>query len=150
MTAADPLPPPFRCRTSRGDRDGRRLFADSGLGFALGGFFDGLLLHQILQWHHLLSGLASPAYADITLQTLADGWFHALMYAIALLGLWLLWRGRAGLVHVGGRRLTGWALLVSNGAVPAGCLDWFRPAPEQEVPLRTAETRAAELQVGCG
>jgi uncharacterized membrane protein len=25
------------------------------LGFALGGFFDGILLHQILQWHHLLS-----------------------------------------------------------------------------------------------
>lgn len=25
------------------------------LGFALSGFFDGVLLHQILQWHHLLS-----------------------------------------------------------------------------------------------
>lgn len=24
------------------------------LGFALGGFFDGILLHQVLQWHHLL------------------------------------------------------------------------------------------------
>jgi uncharacterized membrane protein len=27
----------------------------AALGFALGGFFDGILLHQILQWHHLLS-----------------------------------------------------------------------------------------------
>lgn len=27
------------------------------LGFGLGGFFDGILLHQLLQWHHLLSGL---------------------------------------------------------------------------------------------
>ena len=26
------------------------------LGMALGGFFDGILLHQMLQWHHLLSG----------------------------------------------------------------------------------------------
>jgi uncharacterized membrane protein len=25
------------------------------LGFAFGGFFDGILLHQVLQWHHLLS-----------------------------------------------------------------------------------------------
>jgi uncharacterized membrane protein len=27
------------------------------LGFAFGGFFDGILLHQVLQWHHLLSGI---------------------------------------------------------------------------------------------
>jgi uncharacterized membrane protein len=25
------------------------------LGFGLGGFFDGIILHQVLQWHHLLS-----------------------------------------------------------------------------------------------
>jgi uncharacterized membrane protein len=31
------------------------------LGFALGGFFDGIILHQILQWHHLLSGVAPTA-----------------------------------------------------------------------------------------
>jgi uncharacterized membrane protein len=30
------------------------------LGFALGGFLDGIILHQILQWHHLLSQ-ARPA-----------------------------------------------------------------------------------------
>lgn len=69
------------------------------LGFALGGFFDGILLHQILQWHHLLSAVGP---ADVTFQVAADGWFHALMYVIAAAGLWLLWRehrrgpGRAG------------------------------------------------------
>ena len=26
-------------------------------GMALGGFFDGILLHQVLQWHHLLSAV---------------------------------------------------------------------------------------------
>lgn len=31
------------------------------LGLSLGGFFDGILLHQILQWHHLLSLVADPA-----------------------------------------------------------------------------------------
>ncbi|MBK1839999.1 DUF2243 domain-containing protein [Azospirillum sp. YIM B02556] len=81
------------------------------LGFALGGFFDGILLHQILQWHHLLSGLTNPAFADIGVQILADGVFHALMYVIAAIGLWLLWRGRPGLAQIGGRRLMGWALL---------------------------------------
>lgn len=58
------------------------------LGFAAGGFFDGILLHQILQWHHLLSGLGG----GMRFQVLADGYFHALMYAVAALGLWRLLR----------------------------------------------------------
>jgi uncharacterized membrane protein len=62
------------------------------LGFALGGFFDGILLHQILQWHHLLSGLEGDAFQDIRVQILADGLFHALMYVVAAIGLVLLFR----------------------------------------------------------
>lgn len=58
------------------------------LGFALGGFFDGILLHQILQWHHLLSAING---SDIRFQVAADGYFHALMYVIAAVGLWMLW-----------------------------------------------------------
>lgn len=111
MTAADPLPPPFPMSDLPQGPGRTLLLGGFSLGFALGGFFDGILLHQILQWHHLLSGLASPAYADITVQILADGLFHALMYLVAAIGLWLLWRGRTGLVNVGGHRLTGWALL---------------------------------------
>src|SRR3712207_9347810 len=56
------------------------------LGFALGGFFDGILLHQILQWHHLLSAINGD---DIRFQVAADGYFHALMYGIAAVGLWM-------------------------------------------------------------
>ena len=59
------------------------------LGFALGGFFDGILLHQVLQWHHLLSAVDSPRFADLRVQVLADGLFHAAMYAIAA---WAVWR----------------------------------------------------------
>jgi uncharacterized membrane protein len=66
------------------------------LGFAFGGFFDGILLHQVLQWHHLLSLVDAEAVRDIRVQILADGLFHVLMYAIATAGLWLLWRGRRG------------------------------------------------------
>ena len=78
------------------------------LGFALSGFFDGVLLHQILQWHHLLGALDG----DLRFQVAADGWFHAGMYVVAALGLWRLWRGRAGLVAtVAGPRVAGWALL---------------------------------------
>lgn len=62
------------------------------LGFALGGFFDGILLHQILQWHHLLSLV--PGIDDLRLQVLWDGYFHLLMYVIALAGLAGLWRAQ--------------------------------------------------------
>lgn len=82
------------------------------LGFALGGFFDGILLHQILQWHHLLSLV--PAVDSIRGQVLWDGYFHALMYVIALVGLWGLWRVRQQAEAVCGRTLLG-ALLIGFG-----------------------------------
>lgn len=59
------------------------------LGIALGGFFDGILLHQVLQWHHLLSAVDSPRFADLRTQVLADGLFHAAMYVLAA---WAIWR----------------------------------------------------------
>lgn len=82
------------------------------IGFALGGFFDGILLHQVLQWHHLLSLVEGEALRDIRTQILADGMFHVLMYVIAAVGLWLLWRGRAGFSgSTADRRLLGSTLL---------------------------------------
>lgn len=30
------------------------------LGLGLGGFFDGIVLHQVLQWHHMLSSAGFP------------------------------------------------------------------------------------------
>lgn len=82
------------------------------LGFALGGFFDGILLHQILQWHHLLSLV--PAVDTIRGQVLWDGYFHALMYLIAVAGLWGLWRTRTRVQEQWGRTLIG-ALLIGFG-----------------------------------
>lgn len=73
---------------------GRFKWAGFALGFGFGGFFDGILLHQVLQWHHLLSALEGPAFQDIRVQILADGLFHILMYVVAMIGLWLLWRTR--------------------------------------------------------
>lgn len=89
----------------------RPAFAAGVLGFALGGFFDGILLHQVLQWHHFLSLVPGDALRDIRAQILADGMFHVAVYAITALGLWLLWRARGGLETAGGRRLLGAALL---------------------------------------
>ena len=82
------------------------------LGFSIGGFFDGILLHQILQWHHLLSALEGGRFGDLRFQILADGLFHLLMYVLALAGLWLLWRSRTVFSRSpSGRTLLGAALI---------------------------------------
>lgn len=85
------------------------------LGFALGGFFDGILLHQILQWHHLLSGLEGAPFGDLRVQVLADGLFHAIMYVIAAAGLWLLWRARFEFAAPGADRLLFANVLIGFG-----------------------------------
>jgi uncharacterized membrane protein len=82
------------------------------LGFALGGFFDGILLHQILQWHHLLSSIDGD---DIRFQVAADGYFHALMYVIAAVGLWMLWASRRTPGEMSGRLLFA-GILIGFGA----------------------------------
>ncbi len=48
----------------------RPAFAAGVLGFALGGFFDGIMLHQVLQWHHFLSLVPGEALRDIRAQIL--------------------------------------------------------------------------------
>ncbi|MBB5693164.1 DUF2243 domain-containing protein [Muricoccus pecuniae] len=74
------------------------------LGFALGGFFDGIMLHQVLQWHHFLSLVPGEALRNIEAQILADGMFHVAVYLITAIGLWLLWRARGGLAPSGAGR----------------------------------------------
>ncbi|HLM53106.1 MAG TPA: DUF2243 domain-containing protein [Pseudoxanthomonas sp.] len=92
-----------------------RTWAGLLLGFALGGFFDGILLHQILQWHHLLSGLQTGALRSLRVQILADGFFHLLMYAIAVAGLWSLWRSRRAGAMPESKRLLADALIGFGG-----------------------------------
>ncbi|WP_376097658.1 DUF2243 domain-containing protein [Roseomonas sp. CCTCC AB2023176] len=86
---------------------GGLLLAGGVIGFALGGFFDGILLHQVLQWHHFLSLVQGAALRQIGNQILADGLFHVAVYAIAAVGLVLLWRARGG--FAAGARTGGWS-----------------------------------------
>lgn len=80
--------------------------AGLALGFALGGFFDGILLHQILQWHHLLSGVDAAEADDLRVQIFADGLFHAAMYVIGIAGVVMLYRARLKLhAPLAGQRL---------------------------------------------
>jgi uncharacterized membrane protein len=84
------------------------------LGLGLGGFVDGIVLHQILQWHHMLSSEGSypkTTVAGLEANTLADGLFHASTWILAAVGVWLLWRAARTHASIGpGRVLAGWML----------------------------------------
>jgi len=67
------------------------------LGLGIGGFFDGIVLHQILQWHHMVSAVRPPdTLENLRLNTLGDGLFHLAAYVFTLLGAGLLWSGLRG------------------------------------------------------
>jgi uncharacterized membrane protein len=72
----------------------RRSIAPAGLmlGIGLGGFFDGILLHQILQWHNMLSAKVPPnTMANMKVNMTADGFFHAFTLMATIIGVALLW-----------------------------------------------------------
>lgn len=63
------------------------------LGTGLGGFVDGILLHQILQWHNMLSSLHPPVdLVTMKYNMVWDGLFHALTWLTTAAGLTRLWR----------------------------------------------------------
>jgi uncharacterized membrane protein len=97
------------------------------LGAGLGGFVDGILLHQLLQWHHMLTSTDSDrigvryypgdTVAGLRMNTAWDGAFHVLAWLLVLAGIALLssrvtrdrraaWTSRA----LWGWVLVGWGL----------------------------------------
>jgi uncharacterized membrane protein len=98
------------------------------LGVGLGGFIDGIVLHQVLQWHHMLTGDAGgepmDTVAGLEANTLVDGFFHMATWALVAIGAGLMvrawqrgelappWRAHVGLL------LAGWgAFNVIEGVV---------------------------------
>ncbi|MFG1874031.1 DUF2243 domain-containing protein [Sphaerisporangium sp. NPDC049003] len=97
------------------------------LGVGLGGFVDGILLHQVLQWHHMLSSTDSDhigvryysphTVGGLEMNTMWDGFFHVFTWLAVLAGLGLLYsrvthsRGRVWRSRVlWGWGLVGWGL----------------------------------------
>ena len=83
------------------------------LGLGLGGFFDGIVFHQILQWHHMASAVTKTAtVSGLRLNVLLDGLFHAATYVFTVVGIVLLWRAWRKLnVPASGRTLFGSVIL---------------------------------------
>ena len=101
-----------------GEGDGFPMAAGILLGVGIGGFFDGVVFHQVLQWHHLVTSAGHPpdSVENLKLNTFWDGVFHLATYLATLLGLLGLWRaGRHPHPAWPGRLLPG-ALLIGFGA----------------------------------
>jgi uncharacterized membrane protein len=68
------------------------------LGLGFGGLIDGIVLHQILQWHHMVSNTSSypmTTLAGLQVNTLADGFFHLATWVLLLagsIGMTVAWR----------------------------------------------------------
>ncbi len=86
------------------------------LGFGFGGFADGIMLHQILGWHHLVCVTAHcqpTSVAHLQLQNTQDGFFHLVLWFISLFGVFLLFSAAR---HPG----TTWKTRIFSGSMLAG------------------------------
>lgn len=62
------------------------------IGIGMGGFIDGIMLHQIFQWHSMVSNWIPPTTMDaMKINMLWDGIFHALVWVVTLIGILQLW-----------------------------------------------------------
>ena len=65
----------------------------AGILFGLGGFFDGIVLHQVLQWHHMLSSwYPVNTIENLEFNTFWNGIFHSATYLFVVAALFVLWR----------------------------------------------------------
>jgi uncharacterized membrane protein len=63
------------------------------LGAGLGGFIDGIVFHQLLQWHNMLSArLPTDTLLHAKINMFWDGVFHAAVWLMTVAGLWCLFR----------------------------------------------------------
>jgi uncharacterized membrane protein len=69
------------------------LTATLVLGIGLGGFIDGIVFHQILQWHEMLSNkIDLTTVSGKSANMFWDGLFHAFCLIAVCIGIFLLWK----------------------------------------------------------
>lgn len=110
------------------------------LGIGLGGSLEGIVLHQILQWHHMLSSRVPPVtLAAANCNMMWDGIFDLLAWGMTVTGVALLFRAaRCGVAMSGskllGAMLTGWGMfVVVEGLIDHQlfCLHHVRTGPDE-------------------
>src|SRR3954467_8987771 len=114
MNASDPLHAAPISRATAATHRGAIVSAGILLGTGLGGFVDGILLHQILQWHNMLSSIRPPTdLLSMKYNMVWDGLFHAATWLTTVFGLARLWL-------VGKRPDVPWSTGTFLGALLAG------------------------------
>jgi uncharacterized membrane protein len=101
------------------------------LGLGIGGFIDGIVLHQLAHWHNMGSAVLPPSTLEALAQNMRwDGMFHVFTLALTLIGVVSLWRegldGTAppSLRVLTGQMVLGWGLFnVVEGAIAHVLLD---------------------------
>jgi uncharacterized membrane protein len=84
------------------------------MGAGLGGFVDGIIFHQILQVHNMLSSRIPPNdLVSAKINMTWDGYFHAAVWVMTAVGLYLLFRA-------GQRRDVPWSGKILLGSLIAG------------------------------
>ena len=90
------------------------VIAGTFLGMGLGGFFDGILLHQLLQTHNMLSAtVPKTTIPNMEINMFWDGIFHSLTWLMTLIGVVALWKA-------GARRENAWSGKALGGAMFIG------------------------------
>ena len=65
------------------------------LGIGMGGFIDGIVLHQLLQWHQMLSNKIAPVTWEAkSINMFWDGIFETVTWLFTFIGIVLLWQSR--------------------------------------------------------
>jgi uncharacterized membrane protein len=113
------------------------------MGAGIGGFIDGILAHQIFQWHGMLTQVhPNTTMENMELNMFFDGLFHVLTLSFVVAGLYLLWaRARRGAWRWTWRSLTGWMLVgwglfnLIEGTLNHHLLQLHRVNPEAANPL---------------
>ena len=87
------------------------------LGLGLGGFVDGIALHQIAQWHNMGSAVLPPVTMDAMMRNMRwDGLFHLATLLLTVMGVVRLWyEGQRGIAPsslrvLAGQMILGWGL----------------------------------------
>ena len=93
------------------------ITAGTFLGIGMGGFVDGILFHQILQLHGMVTAkFPKTSIANVEINMFWDGMFHALTWTMTAIGLFLLFKAgqRSNVPWLGkilaGALFLGWGL----------------------------------------
>jgi uncharacterized membrane protein len=87
------------------------------LGMGFGGFADGIILHQILGWHHLICYTVNcqpTSIEQLQRENTQDGFFHLALWLVTLAGTARLFRAAT---HAG----PAWKGRILFGSMLAGC-----------------------------